>query len=148
MFGRKLDELLGKIHFWMTLAPFYGIFATMHFYGLAGAPRRYYSLSQYGFLEGVRWMPIVITAFAFTMMLGQLIFLVNLVKTLWRGEKAERNPWEATTLEWTADSPPPHGNWGETEPSVHRGAYEYGNPDAKEDYVPQTVPVTQVPARS
>jgi cytochrome c oxidase subunit 1 len=148
MFGRKLDELLGKLHFWMTLVPFYGIFVTMHFYGLAGAPRRYYNLSQYGFLDGVRWMPIVITTFAFTMMLGQLIFLTNLVKTLWKGEKAETNPWQATTLEWTAASPPPHGNWGDEEPRVHRGAYEYGNPDSPDDYVPQTVPASRVPARS
>jgi cytochrome c oxidase subunit 1 len=148
MFGRKLDELLGKLHLWMTLVPFYGIFVTMHFYGLAGAPRRYYNLSQYGFLDGVRWMPIVITTFAFTMMLGQLIFLTNLVKTLWKGEKAETNPWQATTLEWTAASPPPHGNWGDEEPRVHRGAYEYGNPDSPDDYVPQTVPASRVPARS
>jgi cytochrome c oxidase subunit 1 len=132
----------------MTLVPFYGIFVTMHFYGLAGAPRRYYNLSQYGFLDGVRWMPIVITTFAFTMMLGQLIFLTNLVKTLWKGEKAETNPWEATTLEWTAASPPPHGNWGDQEPRVYRGAYEYGNRDAPDDYVPQTVPASRVPARS
>jgi cytochrome c oxidase subunit 1 len=148
MFGRKLDELLGKLHFWMTVVPFYGIFVTMHFYGLAGAPRRYYNLSQYGFLEGVRWMPMVITLFAFTMMLGQILFLTNLVRTLWKGDKAEDNPWEATTLEWTAASPPPHGNWGETDPIVHRGAYEYGNPGAREDYVPQTVPESQVRAWS
>jgi cytochrome c oxidase subunit 1 len=148
MFGRKLDELLGKLHFWMTVVPFYGIFVTMHFYGLAGAPRRYYNLSQYGFLEGVRWMPMVITVFAFTMMLGQVLFLVNLAKTLGKGEKAEKNPWEATTLEWSADSPPPHGNWGDSDPIVHRGAYEYGNPNAREDYVPQTVPESEVPAWS
>ena len=148
MFGRKLSELLGKLHFWMTIVPFYGIFATMHFYGLAGAPRRYYNLSQYAFLEGVRWMPIVITVFAFTLLAGQLLFLVNLVRSLWAGEKAEANPWEATTLEWSAPSPPPHGNWGDEEPLVYRGAYEYGNPDAKEDFVPQTVPALKVPAHS
>jgi len=120
----------------------------MHFYGLAGAPRRYYNLSQYAFLEGVRWMPIVITVFAFTLLAGQLLFLVNLVRSLWAGEKAEANPWEATTLEWSAPSPPPHGNWGDEEPLVYRGAYEYGNPDAKEDFVPQTVPALKVPAHS
>jgi cytochrome c oxidase subunit 1 len=109
----------------------------MHFYGLAGAPRRYYSLTQYQFLEGVRWMPIVITGFAFTMMAGQLLFLWNVVKSLRSGERAESNPWEATTLEWSAPSPPPHGNWGENDPVVYRGAYEYGNLDAKQDFVPQ-----------
>jgi cytochrome c oxidase subunit 1 len=112
----------------------------MHFYGLAGAPRRYYNLSQYSFLEGVRWMPLVITLFAFTMMAGQILFLVNLVKTLWSGEKAGENPWEATTLEWLAASPPPHGNWGEKDPVVYRRAYDYGNPESKQDYAPQWSP--------
>jgi cytochrome c oxidase subunit 1 len=90
----------------------------------------------------------VITLFAFTMMLGQVLFLTNLLRTLWRGDKAEDNPWEATTLEWTAASPPPHGNWGDVDPIVYRGAYEYGNPNAPEDYVPQTVPPGKVPAWS
>jgi cytochrome c oxidase subunit 1 len=146
MFGKRLNETLGKLHFWLTVVPFYGVFVTMHFYGLAGAPRRYYSLMQYEFLSGVRWMPLVITIFAFTMMFGQLFFLLNIVMTLWRGKKAESNPWEATTLEWAAASPPPHGNWGESVPVVHRGAYDYGNPDSKEDYVHQTVPADQIPA--
>jgi len=149
MFGKKLNETLGKLHFWLTVIPFYGIFGTMHFYGLAGAPRRYYNLTQYDFLKGVNsWMPLVITIFAFTMFTGQIIFLVNLVKTLAGPRNAEKNPWNATTLEWTAASPPPHGNWGAEAPVVHRGPYEYGNPDAKEDFVPQTVPADQVPARS
>ncbi len=148
MFGRKLNEMMGKIHFWMTLVPFYGIFVTMHFYGLSGAPRRYYNLSNYTFLDHVHWMPLVMTVFAFTLMAGQVVFLANLVLTLWKGDRAENNPWEATTLEWTAASPPPHGNWGETAPVVYRGPYEYGNRDAKQDYVPQTVPASQVPAHS
>jgi cytochrome c oxidase subunit 1 len=148
MFGRKLSESLGKLHFWLTVVPFYGVFVTMHFYGLAGAPRRYYSLAQYEFLDGVRWMPIVITTFAFSMMLGQLFFLWNVVRSLRKGERAESNPWKATTLEWTATSPPPHGNWGELEPVVHRGAYDYGNPEAAQDFVTQTIPASRVPARS
>ena len=150
MFGKMLNETMGKLHFWLTVVPFYGIFGTMHFYGLAGAPRRYYNLTQYEFLSGVNsWMPMVTTLFAVAMMIGQLIFIVNLVKTLAGKKTAEKNPWEATTLEWTTESPPPHGNWAAGEmPVVHRGPYEYGNPDADDDCVHQTVPADTVPARS
>jgi len=92
---------------------------------------------------------MVTTVFAFTMMFGQLLFLANLVKTLAGKKTAEKNPWNATTLEWTTESPPPHGNWPVDEmPVVHRGAYEYGNPDADGDYVHQTVPADTVPAQS
>jgi cytochrome c oxidase subunit 1 len=148
MFGKTLNETLGKLHFWFTVPAFYGVFVTMHFWGLSGAPRRYYNLTQYGFLDHVRWMPMVMTTFAFTLMAGQLFFLANLVWTWWKGEKAENNPWEATTLEWTTSSPPPHGNWGATLPVVHRGAYDYGNPDSKEDFVLQTVPASEVPVHN
>lgn len=150
MFGKQLNETLGKLHFWLTVVPFYGIFGTMHFYGLAGAPRRYYNLTQYEFLADVNtWMPLVTTAFAVAMLVGQLIFLTNLVKTFAGKRTGVRNPWNATTLEWTTASPPPHGNWPEGEmPVVHRGAYEYGNPDADDDCVLQTVPANVVPARS
>ncbi|HSF17180.1 MAG TPA: cbb3-type cytochrome c oxidase subunit I [Vicinamibacteria bacterium] len=140
MFGKKLSETLGKIHFWLTVVPFYGIFVTMHFYGLAGAPRRYYSLSQYGFLDDVAWMPLVMSTFAFAMMAGQVLFVVNVIKSLWRGDAAEENPWEATTLEWAAPSPPPHGNWGDAVPVVHRGAYDYRATLGGPDFVPQTTP--------
>ena len=106
MFGKKLNETLGKLHFWLTVVPFYGIFGTMHFYGLAGAPRRYYSLLQYQFLTDYNsWMPMVTTVFAFAMMFGQLFFLLNLVKTLMGKKNAEDNPWNATTLEWSTVSP-------------------------------------------
>jgi cytochrome c oxidase subunit 1 len=150
MFGKLLNETMGKFHFWLTVVPFYGIFGTMHFYGLAGAPRRYYNLTQYEFLADVNtWMPMVTTLFAVSMMIGQLIFITNIIKTLAGKKNAERNPWEATTLEWTTESPPPHGNWpADDMPVVHRGPYEYGNPDAQEDFVQQTVPTDTVPARS
>ncbi|HXV60510.1 MAG TPA: cbb3-type cytochrome c oxidase subunit I [Vicinamibacteria bacterium] len=140
MFGKILSETLGKIHFWLTVVPFYGIFVTMHFYGLAGAPRRYYSLSQYGFLDDVAWMPLVMSTFAFAMMAGQALFVVNVIKSLWRGQVADKNPWEATTLEWTAPSPPPHGNWGDALPVVYRGPYEYHAAMGGTDFVPQTAP--------
>jgi cytochrome c oxidase subunit 1 len=93
-------------------------------------------------------MPMVTSLFAVAMMVGQLIFIINVVKTIAGKKNAEKNPWQATTLEWTTESPPPHGNWGDEDPVVHRGAYEYGNDAAEDDYVPQTVPATQVPAVS
>jgi cytochrome c oxidase subunit 1 len=150
MFGKMLNETMGKLHFWLTVVPFYGIFGTMHFYGLAGAPRRYYNLTQYEFLSSVNtWMPLVTTLFACAMVIGQLIFIANLVKTLAGKKNAPENPWEATTLEWTTPSPPPHGNWPvDAMPVVHRGPYDYGNADARDDFVQQTVSADAVPARS
>ena len=77
---------------------------------------------------------------ALVVMLGaQLIFLYNFFSSMFKGEKAGKNPWNATTLEWTTESPPPHGNWDEL-PTVYRGPYEYGNPDREDDYWPQNEP--------
>ncbi|HXF47096.1 MAG TPA: cytochrome c oxidase subunit I, partial [Burkholderiaceae bacterium] len=70
----------------------------------------------------------------------QLLFIYNLVVSIWRGKPAGPNPWRATTLEWqTPDTPPKHLNWGPTLPVVHRWAYDYSVPGAKEDFIPQTV---------
>jgi cytochrome c oxidase subunit 1 len=74
-------------------------------------------------------------------MLGfQIVFFYNVIVSLRRGKLAGKNPWRANTLEWTAESPPPHGNWPEGLPTVYRGPYEYAHPDRKEDYWPQNVP--------
>ena len=140
MFGRMMNETLGKLHFWTTIVPFYSIFVSMHFLGIAGAPRRYYDLSRYTFLQGVDWMGPFITIMAFIMIGGQVFFLVNLVGSWWKGRRAEANPWQATTLEWTAPSPPPHGNWGDSEPVVHRWPYDYSRAGAPQDFTMQTHP--------
>jgi len=140
MFGRMMNETLGKLHFWLTIVPFYSIFVSMHFLGIAGAPRRYYDLSRYTFLQGVDWMGPFITIMAFIMIGGQVFFLVNLVGSWWKGRRAEANPWQATTLEWTAPSPPPHGNWGDSEPVVHRWPYDYSVAGAPQDFTLQTDP--------
>jgi len=142
MFGRMMHEGLGKLHFWMTIVPFYAIFVTMHFLGLAGAPRRYYDLSRYAFLEGVAWTRPFITVMAFLMIFGQIFFLINLIGSWWKGKRAEVNPWRANTLEWTAPSPPPHGNWGENDPVVHRWPYDYSVAGASADFVMQTDPAS------
>src|SRR5207302_11474304 len=74
---------------------------------------------------------------AFVLGATQIIFLVNFLYSLFRGAPAGRNPWHSNTLEWTAPSPPPHGNFDVT-PVVYRGPYEYGALDVEDDYLPQT----------
>jgi len=146
MFGRMMNERLGRIHFWLTFIGIYATFFPMHFAGIQGMMRRIYSPQLYAHLKGLAELNAFVSLAAFALGLAQLIFLVNLFWSMFRGPRAERNPWEATTLEWQADSPPPHGNWGAHLPEVHRWAYDYSLPDAKDDYVPQTVPTAQVPA--
>ena len=144
MFGRMLNETLGKIHFWLTFVCYYTIFVLQHFVGLTGMPRRYYAFSDYEFLQETLPYNVFISWFAFLMGISQLIFLVNVVQSLRKGKKAPVNPWQATTLEWTLPSPPPHGNWGADVPQVHRWAYEYSVPDAEDDFTLQNVPGDQV----
>jgi cytochrome c oxidase subunit 1 len=145
MFGRRLGETLGKLHFWFTLVPFYTIFLSQHFIGLAGMPRRYYAFVDYEFLKPVAHWNVLISTAAFVLGAGQLLFLGNVVWTLARRRSAEANPWQAATLEWSTESPPPHGNWVRA-PQVHRWAYEYaGSAPAGEDFVPQHAPPS--PAR-
>ncbi|MBI4465323.1 MAG: cbb3-type cytochrome c oxidase subunit I [Acidobacteria bacterium] len=145
MFGRMLNEKLGKAHFWLTFVAFYGVFLGMHFTGLGGQPRRYYSFTTFEFLQPFRDWNVLITLCAFVLGATQFVFLVNFVWSLLRGPKSESNPWHATTLEWTTSSPAPHGNWGAALPEVHRWAYDYSVPNAPEDYTSQTVPAREVP---
>ncbi len=137
MFGRMMNEPLGKLHFWITFPGVYAIFMPMHFLGLFGHPRRYPDLTGVNYLGGLLPVQRFISIAAFVTIGGQLIFLFNFLWSLKRGKKAEINPWQATTLEWTVPSPPPHDNFGAREPVVYRGPYEYAVPGAAEDYVPQ-----------
>ncbi|HKV40319.1 MAG TPA: cbb3-type cytochrome c oxidase subunit I, partial [Blastocatellia bacterium] len=149
MWGRMMSEKLGKIHFWCTFIGVNGIFIPMHIMGLMGAPRRYafhynpIPLAN-GTHEGLQYLagmePITrfISYAAFFTAAAQLIFFFNLIYTLFKGPKAPANPWEATTLEWTIPSPPPHDNFGGHEPIVHRGPYEYSVPGAATDFCMQT----------
>jgi len=139
--GRHLNETLGKIHFWFTFVGVYAIFMPMHFIGLSGHPRRYADTTAVTFLEPLNPVHTFMTIAAFITIGAQFIFVVNLVWSLWKGKKAESlNPWEATSLEWTVSSPPPHDNFGGHYPSVYRGAYEYSVPGADRDYTPQHEP--------
>jgi cytochrome c oxidase subunit 1 len=138
MFGRFLGETLGKWHFWLSAVSFYAMFLTMHFVGLGGAPRRYYSMGEFGFLKHLQPLHLVITIAALVFIAAQFIFLFNFILSLWRGKRASENPWNATTLEWTTPSPAPHGNWVGEVPQVHRGPYEYSVLGAKQDFSPQS----------
>ena len=71
--------------------------------------------------------------------------MFNFLWSMVKGRVAGANPWRATTLEWTAPSPPPHGNWGGATPVVYRWPYEYSADGAPEDFTPQNVPADEVP---
>ena len=136
MFGRMMNERLGKIHFWLTLIFFNATFFPMHLVGLAGMMRRIANPLQYEFLQSLQPINVFITISAIGLALSQLVFLLNVGWSLVAGRKAERNPWQATTLEWVTPSPPPHGNF-DALPVVYRGPYEYSSPEASEDWLPQ-----------
>jgi cytochrome c oxidase subunit 1 len=145
MFGRTMSEMLGKAHFWGTFAPFFFIFFVQHFVGLEGAPRRYYAFTSYDYLQQTRGSNLAISIAAMVLLSAQVLFLVNFCWSLVAGRRATANPWHATTLEWTTASPPPHGNFGAEEPTVHRWAYEYGVDAPEGDFANQTVPPQSVP---
>ena len=141
MFGRMMNEALGKIHFWFTFVCFNAVFIPMHLVGLRGMMRRIANPMQYEFLKPLEPLNMFITLAAISLLLSQVTFVVNFFWSLARGKVAGRNPWQANTLEWTTDSPPPHGNFAEV-PSVYRGPYEYSSPESAEDWLPQDRPLT------
>jgi cytochrome c oxidase subunit 1 len=138
MFGRMMNEKLGRVHFWITSIGYYLIFLTQHFVGLQGAPRRYYSFGSYEYLERIATSNVFISVAAFVVITAQALFLANFVWSMFRGKVASRNPWNATTLEWSLPSPPPHGNFA-TPPVVHRWPYEYSPDDYDDDFAGQEV---------
>lgn len=141
MFGRSLNETLGKLHFWLTFIGVYAIFVPFHLMGMVGHPRRIADITGYDFLRPLASVHVFITIAAVITALAQIIFLANLVVSLIRGSRATENPWEATTLEWTIPSPPPHDNFGTRDPIVHRGPYDFSLPGEERDFVIQTEPV-------
>ena len=143
MFGRMMDDRLGKIHFWITFVGVYMVFIPLHFIGIAGFPRRYYSFTNFSAFGDFTDLNVVISIAAIITFLGQFIFLFNFFYSLGNGKKAVANPWRANTLEWTTTHiVPGHGNWEGEIPSVHRWPYDYSKPGAQEDYIPQNVPDT------
>jgi len=142
MFGRMMNEGLGRLHFWFTFVGVYAIFTPMHYLGLFGHPRRYSEITGVNYLakSGAGDVHLFMTIAALITVGAQLLFFFNLFWSLFKGKKASVNPWEATTLEWTVPSPPPHDNFGGYEPVVNHGPYEYSVPGAPKDYVMQTDP--------
>ena len=140
MFGRMMNETLGKIHFYCTFVGVYAIFTPMHFLGIGGNPRRYPDFKDYEFMKGLMPIHEFMTYAAFFTAAVQIIFVINLFWSMKKGAKAPANPWEATTLEWTIPSPPPFDNFAGVHPVVNHGAYEYSVPGAPRDYVMQTDP--------
>ncbi|MEK7362808.1 MAG: cytochrome c oxidase subunit I, partial [candidate division NC10 bacterium] len=113
----------------------------MHILGVGGMMRRIYNPVQYEFLQHLQWWNVLITYGAFALGLAQIFFVINFFWSLFAGKRAPANPWNATTLEWTAPSPPPHLNWGDRIPTVYHGPYEYSVPGMSEDFAPQTRPL-------
>ncbi|HZQ24210.1 MAG TPA: cbb3-type cytochrome c oxidase subunit I [Terriglobales bacterium] len=142
MFGRMMSESLGRIHFFITLAGTYAIFMPMHYLGLAGQTRRYSQFTEVHYMTQLIPVQRFMTYAAVITIGAQLIFVVNLFWSMFKGPKASDNPWEATTLEWTTATPPPHDNFGGHTPVVNHGPYEYSVPGAARDYTMQTDPAT------
>ncbi len=140
MFGRLMSEKLGKIHFWGTIVSFNVIFIPLFMLGAAGQHRRIYSYENFPelFTPEMQSLRVLATVAMIALLAFQFVFLYNFFRSIFKGEKAPKNPWKSNTLEWTAESPPPHGNWPEL-PTCYRGPYEYSHPDRDEDYWPQDV---------
>ncbi|HUF13053.1 MAG TPA: cbb3-type cytochrome c oxidase subunit I [Longimicrobiales bacterium] len=137
MFGRMMNETVNRIHWLLTFIGFNAVFFPMHMLGSAGMMRRLYDYTEYPHLEPLQETNIFMTWAAFALFAAQLLFAVNFIWCLFRGRRADPNPWNANSLEWTTPSPPPHGNFPAT-PVVHRGPYEYSSPDvADRDWYPQ-----------
>jgi cytochrome c oxidase subunit 1 len=147
LFGKMINNKLGMLHFWITIVCAYGVFFPMHFLGLAGVPRRYYTNSEFPMFDNMVDINELISIFAIVAMIGQLVFFFNFVYSAFRGPKAPMNPWKANTLEWTAPVEHFHGNWYGEIPTVYRWPYDYSKVDANgdfvygEDFIPQTTPL-------
>ena len=141
LYGRMMNKNLGYIHFWVTAICAYGVFFPMHFIGLAGLPRRYYTNTNFPLFDDLQNVNVLITTFALIGGVFQLVFLYNFFSSIFFGKKAVQNPWKSNTLEWTAPVEHIHGNWPGEIPEVHRWPYDYSNPNHDEDFVPQNVPM-------
>src|SRR5258707_10784436 len=140
MFGRMMNETLGKLHFWMSFVGAYCVFMPFHYLGIAGNVRRYASFVD-DYLQPLLPVHRFITIAALFTGLAQLIFLYNLIHSRFKGELVlNDNPWEGTSLEWSTATPPPHNNFGDKMPVVYHDPYQYSVEGASSDYVMQTSP--------
>src|SRR5947207_462832 len=140
MFGRMMNEGVGKVHFWITFLGVYAIFVPFHAMGLLGMPRRYARFDEYAFLAKSHGLVAFVTVAAIITVVAQVLFYGNFFWSMFKGQKASDNPWEATTLEWTTATPPPHDNFAGVVPVVYHGPYEFSVPGAPRDFIMQTEP--------
>lgn len=145
MFGRMMDARLGTLHFWLTFIGVYMVFFPMHYIGIAGFPRRYYSFSGFETFNILSDINVLISISAFVAFSAQLIFAFNFFYSIFKGRKAPQNPWGSTTLEWTTPINPGHGNWPGAIPEVHRWPYDFSKPGSEVDFIPQDVPLSATP---
>jgi len=143
IFGKRLDERLGKIHFWVTFLGLLLVFLGQMTAGYEGQQRRLFDPYQYTFIQRLHGLNLATSIAAFLLFAGQMVFVWNFFRTVFgKGKAAGPNPWEVTTLEWTdAPSPPPFHNFDRI-PYVLRGPHEFGNPEVLKrtgrDWVGQT----------
>ncbi len=142
MFGRFMNEPLGKIHFWGTIIGAYAIFWPMHYLGMAGVPRRYYSFDQFESFRHFTELNQFMTISAIIVFGLQVLFVINFFYSIWKGKKmTSKNPYGANTLEWTTPIHPGHGNWPGNIPTVQRWAYDYGKNGR--EFIPQIEPMQE-----
>ncbi len=141
MFGRMMNNTLGTIHFWITIIGAYLIFWPMHYEGLAGMPRRYYSYESWYTFKPFEGTNTFISVVAIVVFVTQLLFLFNFFHSIFKGRKCkDPNPWKSNTLEWTTPIKPGHGNWLGEIPTVYRWPYDYSKNGI--EFIPQNVPLS------
>ncbi len=139
MTGKRMNETLGKLHFFFSFIFMNGVFLPMMAQGLAGVSRRLWDGGEmYAHAAGVLYLNEVMSVSAWLLGMTQIFFIVNMIISLLSKKTGEDNPWQATTLDWSATTSPPlgHGNF-EVVPTVYRGPYEYSVPGADKDFTPQ-----------
>jgi len=144
MFGRMMSESVGKVHFVLSFIGFNCTFFPMHLLGVGGMPRRLADPYNYPYLEHLLPMNQFMTWAAILMGFAQFLLIGNFLYSIFCGKKVGRNPWHANSIEWTAPSPPGHGNF-DIPPVAYRGPYEYASPLVEEDYYPQNIPPVKKP---
>jgi cytochrome c oxidase subunit I len=148
MTGRLMNNKLGLAHWALSLAAFNCTFFPMHLLGEGGQMRRLATSTEYQYLQPLQHLNVFITLSAFVLGAAQFLFLVNLILSLKKGEKAPANPWNGNGLEWTIPSPAPFHNFDKI-PTVYRGPYEYSSPEAQatgRDWIAQDEKPPVVPA--
>ncbi|MDX2039025.1 MAG: cbb3-type cytochrome c oxidase subunit I [Isosphaeraceae bacterium] len=141
MFGRMMNEPLGKLHFFLTFIFFNGTFFLMHIIGMHGHPRRIADPTVYAYLQGagITGMNQFMTINALLLGATQILFAANFFWSIFAGKRAGANPWNSNSLEWATDSPPPYYNFA-TIPHVYNAPYEYSVPGMEKDFLLQTEP--------